>query len=141
MIHNGFTDRTTAWLLATFMMIFGDVAMASSLKLADPSELAGKWQATLNTAQDAPESQALQDKPSNVCVIDFQLKQTLGDGAECLSAWLDEPAVGWFPEPDGISITGKEGSRVVFFSRQHEGLYKSTLKSGLIITLQRTVLK
>jgi hypothetical protein len=47
MIHNGFTDRTTAWLLATFMMIFGDVAMASSLKLADPSELAGKWQATL----------------------------------------------------------------------------------------------
>ncbi|EUB74715.1 Metalloprotease inhibitor I38 / Outer membrane lipoprotein Omp19 [Pseudomonas sp. GM41(2012)] len=115
--------------------------MASSLKLADPSELAGKWQATLNTAQDAPESQALQDKPSNVCVIDFQLKQTLGDGAECLSAWLDEPAVGWFPEPDGISITGKEGSRVVFFSRQHEGLYKSTLKSGLIITLQRTVLK
>ncbi|WP_150656007.1 AprI/Inh family metalloprotease inhibitor [Pseudomonas fluorescens] len=139
MIDNGFTYRTTAWLLATLMMFFGDLAMASSLKLADPSELAGKWQATLNTAQDAPESQALQDKPSNVCNIDFQQKQTLGDGAECLSAWLDEPAVGWFPEPDGISITGKEGSRIVFFSRQHEGVYKSTLKSGLIITLQRTV--
>ncbi|CAN7486005.1 AprI/Inh family metalloprotease inhibitor [Pseudomonas sp. GL-B-26] len=139
MIDNGFTYRTTAWLLATLMMFFGDLAMASSLKLADPSELAGKWQATLNTEQDAPESQALQDKPSNVCIIDFQQKQTLGDGAECLSAWLDEPAVGWFPEPDGISITGKEGSRIVFFSRQHEGVYKSTLKSGLIITLQRTV--
>lgn len=111
--------------------------MASSLKLADPSELAGRWQATLNTPQDTAESQALQDKPSNVCAIYFEQQQTLGNGAECLSAWLDEPAIGWFPEPDGISITGKEGSRIVFFSRQRDGLYKSTLKSGLIITLVR----
>src|SRR5471030_287700 len=109
MTHNAFTYRATAWLLATLMMFFGDVAMASSLKLADPSELAGRWQATLNTPQDTAESQALQDKPAN----------------------------GWFPEPDGISITGKEGSRIVFFSRQRDGLYKSTLKSGLIITLVR----
>jgi hypothetical protein len=137
MTHNAFTYRATAWLLATLMMFFGDVAMASSLKLADPSELAGRWQATLNTAQDSAESQALQDKPSNVCLIDFEQKQTLGDGAECLSAWLDEPAIGWFPEPDGIAVTGKEGSRIVFFSRQHVGLYKSTLKSGLTITLVR----
>lgn len=137
MTHNAFTYRATAWLLATLMMFFGDVAMASSLKLADPSELAGKWQATLNTAQDTPQSQAMQDKPSNVCLIDLEQNQTLGKGAECLGAWLDEPAIGWFPEPDGIAITGKEGSRIVFFSRQREDLYQSTLKSGLIITLVR----
>lgn len=137
MTHNAFTYRTTAWLLATLMMFLGDVAMASSLKLADPSQLVGRWQATLNSPQDSAESQALQDKPSNVCIIDFQQKQTLGEGADCLSAWLDEPAIGWFTEPDGISITGKEGSRIVFFSREHEGLYKSTLKSGLIVTLER----
>lgn len=137
MTHNAFTYRTTAWLLATLMMFLGDVAMASSLKLADPSQLVGRWQATLNSPQDSAESQALQDKPSNVCIIDFQQKQTLGKGADCLSAWLDEPAIGWFTEPDGISITGKEGSRIVFFSREHEGLYKSTLKSGLIVTLER----
>jgi hypothetical protein len=140
MIHNGFTDRTTAWLLATFMMIFGDVAMASSLKLADPSELAGKWQATLIAKDDSPESQVLQDKPSNVCVIDFQPQQTLGEGADCLSAWLDgESAIGWFPEPDGLAITGKEGSKVLFLSRQRDGSYKATLKSGLVITLVRQV--
>jgi hypothetical protein len=137
MTQNAFTYRATAWLFATLIMFLGDVAMASSLKLADPSELAGKWQATLNTPQDTAESQALQDKPSNVCVIDFERKQTLGQGAECLSAWLDESAIGWFTEPDGIAITGKEGSRIVFFSRQREGLYTSTLKSGLIITLVR----
>ncbi|MGF6221877.1 AprI/Inh family metalloprotease inhibitor [Pseudomonas sp. YL-218 TE3947] len=138
MIQNAFTYKATAWLLATLMMFLGEVAMASSLKLADPSELAGKWRATLNTAQDSPESQALQDKPSNVCMIELNLNQTLGEGADCLGAWLNESAIGWFPEPDGIAVTGKEGSRIVFFSRQHEGLYKSTLKSGLIITLERT---
>ena len=137
MTRNAFTCKATAWLLATLMIFFGEVAMASSLRLADPSELAGKWQATLNAAQDTAESQALQDKPSNVCVIDFQQKQTLGDGADCLSAWLQETAMGWFTEPDGIAITGKEGSRIVFFSREREGRYTSTLKSGLTITLVR----
>ncbi|WPN60740.1 AprI/Inh family metalloprotease inhibitor [Pseudomonas sp. P9_31] len=137
MIHNAFTYKATAWLLATLMMFLGDAAMARSLKLADPSELAGKWQATLNTAQDSAESRALQDKPSNVCTVELKSNQTLGEGADCLGAWLNESATGWFPEPDGIAVTGKEGSRIVFFSRQHEGLYKSTLKSGLIITLKR----
>jgi len=137
MTRNAFTCKATAWLLATLMIFFGEVAMASSLRLADPSELAGKWQATLNAAQDTAESQALQDKPSNVCIIDFQQKQTLGDGADCLSAWLQETAIGWFTEPDGIAITGKEGSRIVFFSREREGRYTSTLKSGLTITLVR----
>jgi hypothetical protein len=137
MTHNAFTYRATAWLLATLMIFIGDVAMASSLKLADPSQLAGKWQATLAAKEDSSESQALQDKPSNVCIIDLEQNQALGKGAECLSQWLDEPAIGWFPEPDGISITGKEGSRIVFFSRQHEGFYQSALKSGLRITLKR----
>ncbi len=112
--------------------------MSSSLKLADPSELAGQWQATLNAKDDSPETQALQDKPSNVCVINFQKNQTLGEGASCLSAWLDgKTAIGWFPEPDGIAITGNEGSKILFLSRQRDGAYKTTLRSGLVITLVR----
>ena len=127
-----------AWLLVMFMIFFGEAAMASSLKLADPSELAGKWQATLGTRNDSPETQALQDKPSNVCVIELQLKQTLGEGADCLSAWLaGEKAIGWFPEPDGIAITGKEGSKILFLSRQRDGSYRANLKSTLVITLVR----
>ncbi|SDP01957.1 Protease inhibitor Inh [Pseudomonas arsenicoxydans] len=112
--------------------------MASSLKLTDPSELAGKWQATLSARDDSSESLALQDKPSNVCVIDFQLKQTLGEGADCLSAWLaGEKAIGWFTEPDGIAITGNEGSKILFLSRQRDGSYAATLKSAQVITLVR----
>ena len=127
-----------AWLLAMLMIFSGEAAMASSLKLADPSELTGKWQATLSRVDDLPESQALQDKPSNVCIIELQLKQTLGEGADCLSAWLaGEKAIGWFTEPDGIAITGNEGSKILFFSRLRDGSYKAHLKSTLVITLVR----
>ncbi|MDR7282835.1 hypothetical protein J2X84_001659 [Pseudomonas corrugata] len=132
------TNAFAAWLLAMLMIFSGEAAMASSLKLADPSELTGKWQATLSRVDDLPESQALQDKPSNVCIIELQLKQTLGEGADCLSAWLaGEKAIGWFTEPDGIAITGNEGSKILFFSCQRDGSYRANLKSTLVIKLVR----
>jgi hypothetical protein len=138
MAPDAFTYRMIVLLLATLTMFLGDVAMASSLKLADPSELAGQWQATLMAKEDSSESRTMQDKPSNVCLIDLHPNQTLGEGAKCLGAWLQESAIGWFTEPDGIAITGKEGSRIYFFSRQRDGLYQGNLKSGLIITLERS---
>lgn len=137
MIQFAFTRKAAAYLLP-MLMISGETTMASSLRLEDPSVFAGQWQATLGTLNDAPEAQAMQDKPSNTCQINLEANQTLGKGADCLSAWLQESAIGWFPDPDGLSITGKEGSRIQFFSREHDGLYLSTLKSGLVITLERT---
>ncbi|MBA4288325.1 MAG: alkaline proteinase inhibitor [Pseudomonas sp.] len=111
--------------------------MASSLRLEEPSVFAGQWQATLSAREDSAEAQKLQDKPSNTCIVDLQSSQTIGKGADCLGAWLEEAPIGWFPDPDGISITGKEGSRIQFFSRQRDGFYLATLKSGLKITLER----
>ncbi|MFJ2386878.1 AprI/Inh family metalloprotease inhibitor [Pseudomonas koreensis] len=137
MIYKAFTYKAVAWLSAAFIMISGETTMASSLRLEDPSVFAGQWQAILTAADDAPQAQALQDKPSNTCLIDLEPNQTLGKGAECLGAWLEQAPIGWFPDPDGLSITGKEGSRIQFFSRQRDGLYLSTLKSGLMITLKR----
>ncbi len=111
--------------------------MASSLRLEEPSVFAGQWQATLSARDDDSQAQKLQDKPSNTCLVELQANKTLGKGADCLGAWLEEVPIGWFPDPDGLSITGKEGSRIQFFSRQRDGFYLSTLKSGLVITLQR----
>lgn len=111
--------------------------MASSLRLEEPSVFAGQWQATLSARDDSAEAQKLQDKPSNTCTVDLQSNQTIGKGADCLGAWLEEAPIGWFPDPDGISITGKEGARIQFFSRQRDGFYLATLKSGLKITLER----
>lgn len=111
--------------------------MASSLKLADPSELAGHWQVVLSSENEPADAQALQDKPSNICTLELQVKQTLGEGADCLSEWLGGPVTGWFPEPDGIAITGAEGSKIIFFSRQPDGSHTSHLNSGMRVTLTR----
>lgn len=117
--------KPRAWLFTTLMMFFGDVTMASSLRLADPSELAGKWQ----LQQPA--------QPAQQCALELLPNGTLGAGADCLTQWLGAAAIGWFPEPDGIAVTGAEGSKIIFLSRQKEGLYQSTLSSGLVIVLQR----
>ncbi|MGZ9668208.1 AprI/Inh family metalloprotease inhibitor [Pseudomonas sp. GNP014] len=138
MISKAFTYKAVAWLSAAFIMISGETSMASSLRLEDPSVFAGQWQATLTAREDAPQAQTLQDKPSNTCVIELEANQTLGKGADCLGAWLEQTPIGWFPETDGLSVTGKEGSRIQFFSRQRDGLYLTTLKSGLVITLERS---
>lgn len=137
MISKAFTYKAVAWLSAALLMVSGETSMASSLRLEDPSVFEGHWQATLSAHNDAPQAQQLQDKPSNTCSVELHRNQTLGKGADCLGAWLEETPIGWFPDPDGLSITGKEGSRIQFFSRQRDGLYLTTLKSGLIITLQR----
>ncbi|OFJ44923.1 alkaline proteinase inhibitor [Pseudomonas koreensis] len=111
--------------------------MASSLRLEEPSAFAGRWQATLTGHSDTPETRSLQDKPSNTCLVELAPNQTLGEGTECLAAWLGEAPIGWFPEPDGIAITGKEGSKIAFFSRRGDGSYTSRLSSELLILLER----
>jgi hypothetical protein len=137
MISKAFTYKVAAWLSAALIMISGETSMASSLRLEEPSVFAGQWQATLSTRDDDREALKQQDKPSNTCLVELAANKTLGKGADCLGAWLEETPIGWFPEPDGIAITGKEGSRIQFFSRQRDGLYLATLKSSLVITLER----
>ncbi|WP_158959565.1 AprI/Inh family metalloprotease inhibitor [Pseudomonas sp. PB106] len=138
MIYKAFTYTAMAWLTAALITISGETSMASSLRLEEPSVFAGQWRATLSTHDESPEAQTLQDKPSNVCLVELAANQTIANGADCLSAWLEQTPIGWFADPDGLSITGKEGSRIQFFSRQRDGLYLATLKSGLMITLERT---
>lgn len=125
MIHNAFTYRAPAWFFAMLMTFSGDVTMASSLRLADPSELAGQWQAHLVS------------EPTNICTVELVQNGTLGGQLECLTGWLGETPSGWYPEPDGISLTGKEGSRIIHLGRQKEGLYQSTRQADPQITLQR----
>ncbi|MCE4052987.1 AprI/Inh family metalloprotease inhibitor [Pseudomonas sp. Au-Pse12] len=117
--------KAARWLLATLMIFYGATTMASSLRLADPSELVGHWQLQQAAA------------PDQGCGLELLDNAALGDGAECLSKWLGQAAVGWFPEPDGIAITGREGSRIIFFSRQREGLYEARVNNDGLIILQR----
>jgi len=104
--------KAARWLLATLMIFYGATTMASSLRLADPSELVGHWQLQQAAA------------PDQGCGLELLNNAALGDGAECLSKWLGQAAVGWFPEPDGIAITGREGSRIVFSADSEKGCMK-----------------
>ncbi|WP_256326555.1 AprI/Inh family metalloprotease inhibitor [Pseudomonas sp. NFACC13-1] len=128
--------QATAGLLATLMMFCGEVAMARSLLLAEPSQLAGQWLAVLSSPQDTAQSQAIQDKPSNTCLVELKADQTLGGQTECLGHWLGDEPVHWFTEPDGLSLIGKQDSRTHLGLRQ-EHHYQMTLKSGLILRLER----
>ncbi|XXE03644.1 AprI/Inh family metalloprotease inhibitor [Pseudomonas sp. Z3-6] len=128
--------QATAGLLATLMMFCGEVAMARSLLLAEPSQLAGQWQAVLSSPQDTTQSQAMQDKPSNTCLVELKADQTLGGQTECLGHWLGDEPVRWFTEPDGLSLIGRQDSRThLGLRRKHH--YQMTLNSGLILRLER----
>ncbi|WP_080922031.1 MULTISPECIES: AprI/Inh family metalloprotease inhibitor [Pseudomonas] len=126
----------TAWTLATLMLFFGDATMARSLLLIEPSQLAGQWLAVLSGPQDDAQSQALQDKPSNTCLVELKADQTLGGQTECLGHWLGEEPVQWFTEPDGLSLIGQHNTRVHLGLRQQDR-YQVTLKSGLVVRLER----
>lgn len=111
--------------------------MARSLLLAEPSQLAGQWQAVLSGPQENTQIQALQDKPSNTCLVELRADQTLGGQTDCLGRWLGDEPVHWFTEPDGLSLMGKQNSRV-HLGLRHEHHYQVTLKSGLILRLERS---
>ncbi|WP_095147673.1 AprI/Inh family metalloprotease inhibitor [Pseudomonas sp. Irchel s3a18] len=125
MTINAFTYKAMAWLIATLIMFSGDVGMASSLRLADPSELAGTWQVHLR------------QQPQNTCALKLEPDQTLGGDVQCLAGWLGQLPVGWFTEPDGISLTNKDGSRIIHLGRQQNGRYQSNKQSDPAIVLQR----
>lgn len=112
--------------------------MARSLLLAEPSQLAGVWRAVLSGPQETPQTQALQDKPSNTCVIELMADQSLGGQTECLGHWLGDEPVQWFPEPDGLSLIGKQNTRTHLGLRQADH-YQKTLKSGLKLLLERDI--
>lgn len=134
-----FLRRSTqafAVLLATLTMLSGEAVMARSLLLMEPSQLAGQWQAVLSGPHEDAQTQAMQAKPSNVCLIELKADQTLAGQADCLGHWLGDEPVHWFTEPDGLSLIGKQNLRV-HLSLRREQQYQVILKSGLTLRLER----
>ncbi|AZD61205.1 Alkaline proteinase inhibitor precursor [Pseudomonas chlororaphis subsp. aurantiaca] len=84
MIRTALIAKAGAYLIATLMMFYGETSMASSLRLADPAELAGHWQ----LSQPA--------QPASHCALDLELNGTLGAGAECFPpGWAIRPSAGF----------------------------------------------
>ncbi|WP_081031649.1 protease inhibitor Inh/omp19 family protein [Pseudomonas syringae group genomosp. 3] len=101
-------------------------SMAMSLKLPNPAELSGQWRLSLQgKADDACELQLNTDAP-----------QLTGDVA-CAAKWLHEPPVGWFPTPDGLVLTDKQGNRLIHLNRMDEQVYEARLPGGELLILGR----
>ncbi|WP_176126880.1 protease inhibitor Inh/omp19 family protein [Pseudomonas syringae] len=102
------------------------VSTAMSLKLPSPAELSGKWQLFIQEQADqACELQLNTDVP-----------QLCGDPA-CAAKWLHEAPTGWFPTPDGLALTGKEGNRLIHFNHTGGQHYQARLPGGETLMLER----
>lgn len=130
--------QASAGLLATLMMFTGEVAMARSLLLAEPSQLAGQWQAALSGPQASAQTPPPENPPSSICLVELRADQTLGGQTDCLGQWLGDEPVRWFTEPDGLSLIGKQNTRVHLQLHQEQH-YQVTLKSGRVVTLERSL--
>ncbi len=92
--------RAARWLLATLMIFYGAITMASSLRLADPSELVGHWQLQQAAA------------PAEGCTLDLLHNAALGDGAGASWTALHEHQTAKSNPADGNLISG-DGSFVL----------------------------
>ncbi|WP_314385609.1 AprI/Inh family metalloprotease inhibitor [Pseudomonas brenneri] len=113
-----------AWLIPALLVSAGAHAMASSLVLPSTTQLAGHWQLR---------------QQEQVCELDLiaQPNSLKGD-VECAQQWLGEKPQTWLPTPDGILLINAEGTGIAHLSRQKDGEYTVTSKSGLALILQRT---
>lgn len=115
--------KTAAWLIQVLLVSGGNNVMASSLRLPNPSELAGHWQ--LRQDQTVCELQLLEK--------DGQLA---GD-TRCAGQWLGETPVKWSPTPDGMWLWNSEGTGIAHLNRQQEDEFQLTTPSGISLVLKR----
>ncbi|MGN2413395.1 protease inhibitor Inh/omp19 family protein [Pseudomonas syringae] len=111
--------------LALLVGISG-ASMAMSLKLPSPAELSGKWRLFLQAqSADSCELRLNTDTPQ------------LGGDPACAAKWLHETPTGWFPTPDGLAFTGKDGNRLIHLNHMGQQRYEARLPSGQVLMLER----
>lgn len=105
------------------LMSAGATAMASSLILPSPAQLAGHWEL---------------HQQDQVCPLDLiENASALGGDVECASRWLGDTPSSWSPTPDGIWLMNAEGTGISHLNRVKEGEYEVRTKSGETIVLRR----
>lgn len=100
--------------------------MAMSLKLPDPAELSGTWRLSL------------QGKAGDTCELQLNTEvPQLGGDLACAATWLHGTPTGWFPTPDGLAFTDKEGNRLIHLNNMGEQIYQARLPDGEVLILGR----
>lgn len=102
----------------------------ASLRLAEPSELAGEWR--VEPAGGPP------------CVVRLETARVeaanahaLTDPTGCLAMLMGRPVAGWRPVPDGIEFAGRDRLTIRLFSYASDGVATAAAPDGSTLTLRR----
>ncbi|MBD1228831.1 protease inhibitor Inh/omp19 family protein [Xenorhabdus griffiniae] len=85
--------------------------MASSLRLPTAGELKGLWQLSDG------------NKLCSIELTDTRLPEGslwALKGNACVTELIGQPVAGWYPSPDGITLTDNDGNSLAFFSPESE---------------------
>lgn len=100
-------------------------AMANSLLLLSPAQLAGSW--TFYPQDDATQA----------CQVQLVADKTFSPEIKCLEVWLGQAPVSWSATPDGIFLMGKDGTDLVHMDRIEPGLYEAQLAGSKVLMMKR----
>ena len=101
---------------------------ASSLRMAEPAEVAGRWNVSVRGRQCSVRLGTGRVEGANGYAID--------EGAACLRDMLGKAVAGWRPAPDGIELAGPDRLTVVLFADQGDGSGRAEIE-GQSATLTR----
>lgn len=103
-------------------------ATATSLRMAEPTEVAGSWNVSV---------------PGRRCAVRFSTERVesangyaIESGDACLGELVGKPVAGWRPAPDGIELVAGDRLTLVLFTDQGDGTGRATI-AGVPATLER----
>ena len=112
--------------VATLLTFNAESAMANSLLLLSPAQLAGGW--TFYS----------QDNPAQTCTVQLLAEnKSFGPEVKCLASWLGQVPVSWTPTPDGVFFIDKKGTDIVHMNRIEPGHYEVQLGAQRIMEMVR----
>ena len=112
--------------LAALLTFSTESAMANSLLLLSPTQLAGNW--TFYPQDDVDQACTVQLIAEN---------RTFSPEVECLQTWLGEVPRSWSPTPDGLFLMGEDGTDIVHMNRIEPGHYEVQLGAQRILVMVR----
>ena len=115
--------------LAAVLFTTTESAMASSLMLLNPAQVAGSWTFYVQGAEQ------------DACTVKLKKDRTFSAQVSCLQAWLGRTPTTWSPTPDGILLIGRDGTQSMFLELREAGRYEGAVDGAKTLVMKRAHLQ
>ena len=115
--------------VAALLLTTTESAMASSLMLLSPAQVAGRWTFYVKGGEQ------------DACTVTLKKDRTFSAQVSCLQAWLGRTPTTWSPTPDGLLLIGKDGSQSLFLELREAGRYEGSVEGSKTLVMQRAHLQ